>query len=490
MLKHFLNLQWKSFFRAASFKTNLILKIFMGFMALYFMVVFLSMGVGAFYLIEKSGWGDPLLIVNQFLIYYLAGDLGFRYALQKMPITNIKPLLYLPIKKVQIVRYSLGKTVVSFFNLAHAFFFVPFSVVLLIEGYAPLGVIGWHLGILALIYCNNFLNVLLNNKDSILIPLAIVFALLGISQYYGYFDITRLTAPFFEALYEIPWMALLPWALLIGLYTAAFNYFKKNMYLDAGLAQKKTEAKSEDFSWLDRFGNLGVFLKNDIRLIKRNKRSKTTVLTSVFFLFYGLLFFTGAIETYDGPIWKIFAGIFISGGFLFTFGQFVPSWDSSYYPLMMSQNIKYRDYLNSKWYLVTIATLVSTILALPYLYFGWGAYLAVLVGAIYNMGVNSYLVLWGGAYIKTPIDLTSNKRAFGDKQSFNLKTMLLTIPKLLLPLLVYGLGHYLINPAAGYIFVVLAGLAGFTFKSFVFKQIEKVYKKEKYKTLLAYKQTS
>ena len=63
---------------------------------------------------------------------------------------------------------------------------------------------------------------------------------------------------------------------------------------------------------------------------------------SVLFLFYGLLFMTGAIDAYEGPFWKVFAAIFVSGGFLFTFGQFVPSWDSAYYPLMMSQNIQYR----------------------------------------------------------------------------------------------------------------------------------------------------
>ena len=65
----------------------------MVFGALYFMVVFLGLGIGAFYIIEKQGWGDPLLIVNQFMIYYLVMDLYIRYMLQKMPITNIKPLL-------------------------------------------------------------------------------------------------------------------------------------------------------------------------------------------------------------------------------------------------------------------------------------------------------------------------------------------------------------------------------------------------------------
>jgi len=119
---------------------------------------------------------------------------------------------------------------------------------------------------------------------------------------------------------------------------------------------------------------------------------------------------------------------------------------------------------------------------------GWEAYAAVVVGAIYNVGVNSYLVLWGGAYIKTPIDLTSNKKAFGDKQAFNAKTLLLTLPKLLLPIVFYAIGHFLINPIAGYSFVVLAGILGFVFKNPVFRKIEGIYKKEKYKTLLAYKQ--
>jgi hypothetical protein len=457
--------------------------------ALYFIVVFLALGVGSFFIIEDAKLGDPLRVVNQFLIYYLLMDLYARYMFQKMPIMNIKPLLYMPFKKSAVVKYSLGKTVLSFFNWMHAFFFVPFSIVLIIQDYDPLSVIGWHIGLMALFYCNNFINIMMNNQDRIFYPMVAILAVLGLCQYNGWFDVTIYTAPIFDSFFDIPWSATLPALALIGLIYASYNYFKKHMYLDGGLATKHTEAKTEDYTWLNRFGNLGTFLKNDIKLIKRNKRSKTTVLLSVLFLFYGFIFFTGSIEVYEGPVWRIFAGIFISGGFLFSFGQFVPSWDSSYYPLMMSQNIKYSEYLTSKWYLIIIATAISTVLASFYLYFGWEVYMAIVVGAIYNIGVNSYLVLWGGAYIKTPIDLTSNKKAFGDKQAFNIKTLILTIPKLLLPLLVYAAGHYLINPTAGYIAVALSGILGFAFKDKVFKMIEKIYKREKYKTLLAYKQT-
>lgn len=490
MFKHFINLQWKSFFRSASLKSSIAIKILMIFAAIYMAIVFIALGVGVYFFIEKQKIGDPFTIVNKYMIYYVVIDLVFRYMLQKMPVTNIKPLLYLPFNKSQIVNFSIGKTIASYFNWSHAFFFIPFSIVLLMNDYNPLGVIGWHIGMIAIIYSNNFINILVNNKDSIFYPTVAVIGVLAGCQYFEIFDITVYTAPFFDMLYSSPWFAIVLWLIAIGLYYIAFKHFKKNLYLDAGLATKHSVARTEDYTWLNRFGNLGTFLKNDIKLIRRNKRSKMAVIASVIFIFYGLLFFTGAVEVYDGPIWRIFAGIFISGGFLFSFGQFVPSWDSSYYPLMMSQNIKYKEYLNSKWYLIVIATVISTLLASFYLFFGIDAYLAVLVGAVYNIGVNSYVVLLAGAYTRTPIDLTSAKKAFGDKQSFNLKTLLLTMPKLILPLIIYALGHYLINPTAGYIFVTLAGILGFAFKGFVFKKIEQIYKKEKYKTLLAYKQTN
>ena len=488
MIKQFFSLEWKSFIRAASFQTNVAMKILMGFGALYFLAVFLGLGFGSFFIIEEAELGDPFEVVNRYMIYYLAFDMMFRYSLQKMPVTNIKPFLYLPMTKNQVVRFSLLKTVVSFFNWSHVFFFLPFSIILISKGYSALAVVGWHIGMAAFIYSNNYINVLINNRPYLFYSFLAVFAAVGAGHYFEYFDITLHTAPFFNWLGNDPVAALIPIGFLVLVSRSAFVFFKKNMYLDAGLASKQEVASTQEYAFLNRFGNLAPFLKNDIRLILRNKRSKMALWGGLFFLFYGLLFFTGAIEVYDGPVWKIFAGIFISGGFLFNFGQFVPSWDSAYYPLMMSQNIKYQDYIKAKWYLIVIATALSTLLAMPYLYFGVNAYLAVLVGGIYNIGINAYLVLWGGAYIKTPIDLASGKKAFGDKQSFNAKTLLLTVPKLLLPLAIYWGVSLVASDEVAFASVALAGILGYLFKNKVFDIIEKVYKTEKHKTLAAYKQ--
>jgi hypothetical protein len=289
-------------------------------------------------------------------------------------------------------------------------------------------------------------------------------------------------------MYDTNYWFLIAVLLVVGTYYSAYNYFKNRLNLDDGLAKKSEVAQTENFTWLDQFGTLGTFLKNDIRLLKRNKRSRTTLIMSFIFIFYGLLFFTQSIEAYDNPWMKVFAGIFVSGGFLFTFGQFVPSWDSAYYQLMMSQNIQYREYISSKWWLMVIGTVISTLIASFYLYFGLHTYLIIVAGAIFNIGVNSHLVMLGGAFVKTPIDLTTSKQAFGDKQAFNMKTMLISLPKMLVPMGLYTVGYYLISPNAGLILVAAAGVLGFAFRNYVFDKIEKIYKSEKYATIAAYKQ--
>jgi hypothetical protein len=487
MIKKFLYLEWKAFVRSASFGTNLALKILLGFVATLYAFILLIAGIGAFYGLKKMNL-DPLQEVNKYLIYYFLIDLVIRLLLQKIPVMNIRPLIALPFKRKTIVNFSIGKTLLSFFNFLHAFFFLPFSIILLVEGYDVVSVMLWHLAMMSLVYSNNFLNIILTNKDNVFAVFTAIVLILGGLQYYHFFDITNYSSVFFDGLFDTKWVFLLPVLTLAGLYFYTFNYLKNNLYLDAGLSTKHDIAKTENLTWLNQFGTLGTFLKNDIKLIKRNKRSRTTVVMSLLFLFYGLLFFRE--NSHQPEVMRIFAGIFVSGGFLFTFGQFVPSWDSAYYPLMMTQNISYKGYLSSKWWLVVIATFISTVLASFYLYFGWQIYLTIIVGAIYNIGVNSHLVLLGGAFTKTPIDLESSKGAFGDKKAFNTNAMLLSLPKLLLPILLYWAGSSLMNPSLGLIFVAIAGVLGFALRDKVFSMIEKIYKTEKYKTIDAYKQKS
>ncbi len=486
MLWRFVKLEWKSFIRSSAFGMNMALKIILGLAASFYAVMFLILGAGMYYIIKEAGL-EPLSSVNRFLIYWVAADLVIRYFLQKAPIMSVRSLLTLPISKKGITRYLMGKSAFSFFNIYPAFFFLPFSIVLIINDYSILGVIAWHLAIVALTLFNNFLNLAVNNKDKIFILVLFILVGLGILQYYQILDITEYAGPVFQAFYELPWTVFIVLGLTYAMYRYNFNYFYNALYLDEAINKVHKLAKVRDYTWLNRFGLMGTFLKNDLRLILRNKRPRSVLWVSALFLLYGLLFFTNSMYN-ESDFWLIFAAIFVTGGFLFTFGSYVPSWDSAYYPLLMSQNIKYKEYLTSKWWLIVIATFVSMILSVFYLYFGLKFYLAILAGGIYNIGVNGHIVLLSGAYVKTPIDLSSGKKPFGDSRAFNLKTVLLTIPKIILPILLFYIFKLLFNDTAGLLAIAVFGILGLAFRNMVFRMIEKIYKKEKYDTLRAYKE--
>ena len=106
MISHFLKLEWKQYFRSSHWQKGIALKIIMGFFVLYFLVVFLAIGIGGFFVLKKEfPESDPLQLVNSYLLFAVLADLLLRYFMQKLPIMNIKPLLILPIKKNILVHY-------------------------------------------------------------------------------------------------------------------------------------------------------------------------------------------------------------------------------------------------------------------------------------------------------------------------------------------------------------------------------------------------
>ena len=181
-----------------------------------------------------------------------------------------------------------------------------------------------------------------------------------------------------------------------------------------------------------------------------------------------------------------FASIFITGGFLLSFGQLVPSWDSEYYKLLMSQNIPYRQYLESKWYLMVFAVIIAFILSTPYLYFGMDIYLIIAAGALFNIGLNTFITLFGGALNRVPIELDTKAKAFSNTNGFNPTQLLIALPKMILPIIIFFIPYHFISFNAGIITLALSGVIGIVFKNFFLNKIEQVYQKGKYKTIAAF----
>ncbi|MCP9199325.1 DUF5687 family protein [Gramella sp. GC03-9] len=491
MFKKFIWLEWKSFFRSASLGKSLGLKILMAFLALYFSGMFLFFGIFLFPIIKKIyPEGDPLLIVNRFALIYLTLELIFRFMLQTLPVLDIKPLMVQPIRKKKVVNFVLIKSLFSYYNVLPLLLLVPFGIYCIVKESYPVGnILGWMLGMYALILCVNYLNFIIKKRFTenlkALIPVVIIGIALGLLDYLKIFSVSIYFGKSLNILYENPVLAIVPVALLIGLYFWNQINLKGKFYLDAHLKGKKQSVDTKEFGWTRRFGSIAPFLQQDLKLIWRNKRPKTTIYLSFLFLLYGLIFYPN--DAYqDMPAFFVFVGIFITGIFMINFGQFVPSWDASYYPMIMAQNIPLRQYLASKMGLITFSIVVLAILSTPYVYFGWNILLLNIACALYNMGVNVPILLYAGSFNKKRIDL--DKSPFMNYQGTGASQWLVGIPLLLIPIFFFWLFNKFISYEIAVAFLAVLGITGLILRPALLRFLEQRYRKRKYVMIQGFKQ--
>nr|WP_299386057.1 DUF5687 family protein [Allomuricauda sp.] len=486
MFKRFIGLQWKSFFRSSSFGQGLALKIVIIFFGIYMLSALVGLGIFLYTILRKIFPDQgPMWVLSQFMVYWVLIELFFRYFMQKLPVMDVKPLLSLPIKKSSITHYILGRSAVSVYNFMAFFLFLPFCIVLIYKGYPALNVGLWFLSVMALVLCVNYVNFIINKSDTALVIIGGLLLGLYALDYFGVVAMTEFFGPLFHGLYQYPQMVLVPISMAAIAYWINYSYLKNQIFLDASLKTKSKEVKTSDLAWTKRFGDLGTFLKLDLKMIWRNKRTRAQVFISLLFVFYGLIFYTQEEFVSMVPM-LAFLGIFMTGIFLTNFGQFVPAWDSSYYGMMMSQNIPLRKYLESKASLISVSVVVMFLLTIPYVYFGWDVLAINFGSALYNLGVNIPVILYFGSFNKKRIEL--DKSPLGNMQGTSATQFLIIIPVLGLPILVFSLMYYLISIEAAVVTLALLGILGFAMKGKLLDRITEQYRTKKYGMLAGFKE--
>lgn len=490
MITHFFNLEWKQYFRSSYWQKSIGIKILLGFFGLIMLAYMLLIGFFLFKGIQKIFPDqDPFLIVNSFLFFWILGDLIMRFFLQKLPIITVKPLLTLPIKRSKIVNYVLGKSAISFFNFLPLFAIIPFGVNLVLEGYDITETVVWVVSLMIIVLIVNFLNFIIENltakTDLSFLPLIAISGSIFALDYFQLVSFSELVSNGILAITKNPVLILVLIAILIILYYYNYIILKNKLYVDSAVDTKIEEAKPTDLAWTNRFGDIAPFLQLDLKLLMRNKRSKSTLPILVIGLLYGLFFYPQP-EYADKEFFFAFIGIFSTGAFLINFGQFIPAWDSGYYKMLMSQNFKYERYLKSKFTLMAISVIILFVLGIPYVYFGWKILVAHFAAAIYNIGVNSHVIMYGGSFNRKKINL-DQKAAF-NYQGTGAVQWLIGIPLMVVPMALFAFVNWLVNFEVAITVLIVLGLTGIVLHEKLMKAITKTYVAKKYAMIKAFDQ--
>ncbi len=484
MYRFLINLEVKEFFRSKRVGKRLIGKIALLIGFLYIALMVVIGGFGLHYgLKETMSGADVFHFVNYYLIYYFGILFVLFYLMGSSPSMRIKPLMILPVKKRYIISYFMMKLIFQFITLLAFLFLFSYSSALISDGYNTLKVLFWAIAIISFSVSLLLTGFLMEKSNKIVFLILVALLVVFILKKTGVINIPELSSQLFYIVYQKPEWLLVYLAILMGILKYTYDILKNSFYVDGVLQGKKENVQELQLQWLDRFGTLSTFLKNDIRMIWRNKRPRKTFFWSFYFLFYGAYLINSYVKHSDFNFSLVLATMFVTSGFLFSFGNYVPSWDSEYYRLFMSQDIKYREYIESKWWLMNSSVLMFSILSIPLIYFGIDVLLLVLAMAVFNIGFNSYLVLMGGLFNDRPIKLGEKTSRFQNTRGFNRNAFMLGMLRLVLPLLVFYGSMKIGGINLGVGVLVIIGIIGIIVKSTVLDYISRMYVKKKYALL-------
>jgi len=485
MKRNFFYFAWREFLRSASKNKNMATKGILIFFAIYFSLVAFFMG---YQLSEKlADVEHPMQAFNAVVFVYFGFELILRVMIQNLPTFGFQPFLLLPVKRKRIARYMLNKSLLHFFNIMPWFLGLPFILKVAVPTLDTPVFWAWLAALFFMIFVNHFLAIYIkwrtNESDKLFYAFLAVAAGITSIDYFGVFDITGILGAIFDFVIANPITAVLFPILAVALYFLNQSYINSRFYLDE-LTKQKKQGTTHNFSWLNNVGDYGKMLSLEVKMIMRNKRPKNTAVMSVLFLFYGLLIYRD--YNADTPdIILVLGGMFMTGVFGMMYGQFFPAWHGKYYPLLMAQNLKMKQVLQSAFFLMAVTNVVFYLLSLGYMYITPKVLYIHFAVMLYNVGVNSWVIFALGLNSKRAIEL--NQRAMFNYQGVGATQWLMSFPVIFGPMAIFGLLSWPFGSITACIIFGGIGLIGIILHPRLIDYFTKQYLKRKHKMIYNYK---
>ncbi|TPE43713.1 DUF5687 family protein [Pontibacter mangrovi] len=492
MIQTLLSHQWKSELRSSVFKKSVALNIILGLLILYFGSIFLFLGFFLHKILLNLFPGqDVLATFNSGLVYYFLIDLFFRFLLQDLPVLAVQPYLHLPIKKNKLVHYLLVKSIPSFFNLLPFLLIVPFMVSAVVPAIGQGAATAWLLSLIAMTLLNNYLLLYfkrqISTKPLYTLSFGVAIVLLMLLDYFGLVQLQLVSKAIFGAMAAQPALVAVPMLLMVAAYLLNYQFLKSHTYPEELKVRKASEATGANIAFLNRFGEIGKLIELELKLIWRHKRTKSILAISVFFLFYGLLFYKN--DRYlEGFGYLIFVGIMLSGMPMFNYGQFLPGWQSAHFDGLLTLRISPYQFYRAKYWMMVPVMVLAYILTLPYGFFGYKIILINTATLLFNIGVNIYVIFFFSVYNKERLDLS--KSATFNWQGVGASKFVMILPTMVLPILIYLPFGLLGVPYMGVAAIGGLGLLGIIFQKQLLQWSASRFSENKYKLATGYRHSS
>ena len=388
-------------------------------------------------------------------------DFFLRFVVQTTPGMMVKPYILQPISRFTAIECFLISSHLSGYNFLWLMMFIPYSIIILIAGAGFWQVTLELLASLLLIMLNSqiylFFRTLINRKV-VWILAAVVFYMLPFAPLLLNFKASVFAkmidtyADFGRAWYLVPVILLL----LTGLFYVNRYFQFKYVYEEISKKGERALKHVSKFSFLNRFGLIGEYLKIELKSNIRNKtmRSRCIMSLSLIIMFSCLIAYT---PIYDNVMMINFWCLYCFAIYSVTTLIKIMGQEGNYIDLLMMHRENIIVLLKAKFWFYSAVLLVPFLLMLPAVFTGKFTLLMLVAYMLLTAGLLHFIIFQLAVYNKQTLPLQQKMTAKGNFE--NGMQLVIELVALFGPGAIVGVGYLLVGLTYTYLFMCVLGLA-------------------------------
>ena len=426
-------------------------------------IEFIAFGTFFGWVAAKEDTPEAIFYALPFLLIL---DFFMRFMTQQTPLMLVKPYLLTPISKYSAIECFLTSQILDLGNLFWMTFFLPYVFIIWCGGVTTWAALGMLFLLHLMVVVNSqwylLVRTLINQSlwwwalpavvyGSLILPLFLLPDSL-LDKATDYFD-TVLAA------YAFSWWTFLLYALLFVVLFAINRRLQMRLIYDEISKQEKTKLKHvSEFTALNRFGQIGEYLKLEIKSTMRNKAIRTRFIQGVcIIMFFSLMIAFGSVynSSFERNFWCLYAFIFF--GTVNLIKVMCP--EGNFIDMLMVHEENILTLLRAKYYFYCAMLILPFLFCLVPVFTGKYSILMVLAYMLTATGPVYCMLFQMAVYNKTTLPL--NDKITGKNQMENKWQAIVSMIGFFAPVALVMLLQAIFSDEIAYLVLIVIGL-GFT----------------------------
>lgn len=402
--------------RSLSAKENKFAKFFILFSILIIVIYLMGLAVGLSLIVNSDITATATENLCIGIPFLLLVDFNMRFTMQQTPAHIIKPYILLPLPRYTCIDAFIYSSLISKGNFVWFAFFLPYALMSIVFCYGLATATPTMLLCLVLILVNSqwysIVRTLINRSVIWWILPIIIYGIEAMPLYIGsnagwnlFCNLYSTVGTMLDKHNVLPIFIAI--VVLVGI--TAFNRRLQYVSIERELMRtevKKSVKKVNKFAFFEKYGEIGLFMQLEMKLLLRNATPKKA-LKSGFFTMAMICAFIVLSDVYDSSGMTNFWGLYA----FMIFGTMnlleLMSYEGNYIDCMLTHRENILSLLKAKYVFYSLLLIAPFLLMLPAVISGKWSLLMLVSYLIFTMGFQYFIAFQTAVYNKITVPLNT-----------------------------------------------------------------------------------